>query len=792
MKSKLLIVLAALMLVTTADAQRAKIRLETVTYKMLTNVGTNSIATGMYVIPNGQYAYFVAENIGNTEPILTKTFTLELKPAGSAAVINQMADTIQGGGWFNFKSDVKGEYKVKLVITTASGTDDTTISVYSGSYVGVGGFEGTTAAYPQCMGCHGSMPAFQTIFSEWNSSLHAQGLKLLLSYDNGATHHFRANCIKCHATGPDLFIESANNGFNDLATQLGWVFTPVPSPAKWDSLKTGFPGLINHATIGCENCHGAGSEHAQAGDKKKIQITLNEGVCLQCHDRHNGGAEYNASMHSVAVWSSSFAQGTTSQTNDLQNCIRCHDAKGFINYTIGQTTNTTGMLATDHNVITCQTCHDPHKAELRTSPVAGDTLGNGFKYSVTGSDFGGEGKLCMSCHKARRDNVSYVATNVTSAHWGPHHNAQTDILLGQNAAEFDGPYAQSNHKYAVANSCVDCHMVPGIGSYPTPTPNSNTVGDHTFRLRNPANNFQYTVGCQSCHGPKTSFDDFVAAMDYDNDGTIEGVQHEVEGLIHWLIYWLPPAQVDSVSWQLIRDTPNNTNLKKAYWNLQLIEGDGSHGMHNTKYTISVLLKSIYMIGGDVPVELLSFTGALDNNVVNLKWETGSEVNNKGFNVERKVNGEWKSISFVNGKGTTTETTSYTYSDDLRNANINGTVVYRLKQVDLDGSYTYTKEIEFNLGQVPQEFALEQNFPNPFNPSTTIKFAVPVNRNVKLAVYDAMGNLVKVLVDEAKTAGKYEVTWNGENNSGSKVASGVYFYKVSAGTYTMTKKMVMMK
>lgn len=792
MKSKLLIVLAALMLVTTADAQRAKIRLETVTYKMLTNVGTNSIATGMYVIPNGQYAYFVAENIGNTEPILTKTFTLELKPAGSAAVINQMADTIQGGGWFNFKSDVKGEYKVKLVITTASGTDDTTISVYSGSYVGVGGFEGTTAAYPQCMGCHGSMPAFQTIFSEWNSSLHAQGLKLLLSYDNGATHHFRANCIKCHATGPDLFIESANNGFNDLATQLGWVFTPVPSPAKWDSLKTGFPGLINHATIGCENCHGAGSEHAQAGDKKKIQITLNEGVCLQCHDRHNGGAEYNASMHSVAVWSSSFAQGTTSQTNDLQNCIRCHDAKGFINYTIGQTTNTTGMLATDHNVITCQTCHDPHKAELRTSPVAGDTLGNGFKYSVTGSDFGGEGKLCMSCHKARRDNVSYVATNVTSAHWGPHHNAQTDILLGQNAAEFDGPYAQSNHKYAVANSCVDCHMVPGIGSYPTPTPNSNTVGDHTFRLRNPANNFQYTVGCQSCHGPKTSFDDFVAAMDYDNDGTIEGVQHEVEGLIHWLIYWLPPAQVDSVSWQLIRDTPNNTNLKKAYWNLQLIEGDGSHGMHNTKYTISVLLKSIYMIGGDVPVELLSFTGALDNNVVNLKWETGSEVNNKGFNVERKVNGEWKSISFVNGKGTTTETTSYTYSDDLRNANINGTVVYRLKQVDLDGSYTYTKEIEFNLGQVPQEFALEQNFPNPFNPSTTIKFAVPVNGNVKLAVYDAMGNLVKVLVDEAKTAGKYEVTWNGENNSGSKVASGVYFYKVSAGTYTMTKKMVMMK
>lgn len=790
MKSKLLI-LALLMGVcfTTVYAQpRAKIRLQKVTVKMLPNVGTNSVATGMYVIPKGTFTYMTAENIG-TDPVLTKTFTLELKPSGSTAAIVQMADTIQGGGWFNFRTDLKGEYKVKLTITTAGGTDDTIMSIFAGDFVGVGGFEGTTAAYPQCMSCHGSMPAFQAVFAKWQTSLHSRGLKELLSFDAGATHHFRADCIKCHTTGPDVYVANNNNGFDDLATQLGWVFTPGANPGKWDSLKTNFPALINHATIGCENCHGAGSEHAQAGDKKKIQISYDEGVCMQCHDRHSGGTQYNASMHSVAIWSSSFAQTASSQNNSLGNCIRCHDSKGFVNFTKGLTTNTTGMLQTDHEVISCQTCHDPHAGGRRVSPVAADTLGNAYNYSAGATNFGGEGKLCMSCHKSRRDNVTYVQTGVTSSHWGPHHNAQTDIFLGQNAAEYGTPYLSSNHKYAVADACVQCHMVEGPGSGNV---NRNTVGGHTFRLRNPLNNFEYTGGCQSCHGPKTSFQDFVAAMDYDGNGQIEGIQHEVEGLLHWLRYWLPPAGVDSISYTLINNTPDNLNIKKAYWNYQLIEGDGSLGMHNTKYTISVLLKSIAMIGGDVPVELVSFSGLENNGLVTLKWETGSEVNNSGFSVERKVNGVWSAIAFVDGNGTTTKPTEYTFTDDLRSAKITGKVVYRLKQVDFDGTSSYTKEVELTYGSSPVNFTLDQNFPNPFNPSTTIKFSIPQNSTVTLAIYDAMGNLVKTLTNEALAAGKHEVNWNGDNNSGTKVSSGIYFYKLTAGSFTLTRKMVMMK
>ncbi len=772
-------------------AQKAVLMTEGVTPHSLTTLGltTNSVSAGMKIIPNGTYCYLSPMNVAaDLSPVLTATYEFIAKPSGSVAAFESIASEPL---WKMFKADVKGEYQVKLTITTALGTDDTTMSLYSGSYVGVGGYEGVAAAYPNCMSCHASMPAFVAIFDKWKVSGHATIFKTEIT--TGAAY-YSTSCMKCHTTGYDHHLAAANNGFDDVAASLGWVWQGPPNPGKWDTLKTQKPGLVNHATIGCEMCHGAGSEHAAGGAAAKIQKSTDASVCAQCHDepwRHNKYSEFEHSGHAEAVYETSWGTRTL-PAHDMGQCMRCHDGRGYILYSKGLTTTSPiAPTLADHTTINCATCHDPHgntyTASLRQTPVTGDTLGNGYNYTAVG----GTGQTCMSCHKARRNGVVYQSTSISST-WGPHHSVQSDVFLGQNAvAVYDTlPYATSYHRNALANACVDCHMYPTAD---TGTVNRDKVGGHTWHLRNAENNYQHTKACESCHGPKTTFDDFVAAADYDADGNIESVQNEVKGLSRLVRLNLPPIGQDTIIWSMIKGNADSVKFKKAYWNYQLIEYDGSYGMHNAKFAISVLSKTVRSInGGFIPVELMSFAAKTSGSSVILNWETATETNNKGFAVERNINGTWNQIAFVNGKGTSTVQNSYTYTDNLVNVKANGSVSYRLKQVDLDGTTEYSKVVFVNINNMPREFSLDQNYPNPFNPSTSIKFTVPVSGNVKVAVYNAMGKLVKELVNADFEAGSHSINWNGDDNSGVKVASGIYFYKMDAGNRTFTKKMVLMK
>jgi streptogramin lyase len=201
-------------------------------------------------------------------------------------------------------------------------------------------------------------------------------------------------------------------------------------------------------------------------------------------------------------------------------------------------------------------------------------------------------------------------------------------------------------------------------------------------------------------------------------------------------------------------------------------------------------------GTVVPVELTSFTAKTNGNSVNLNWSTSTETNNSGFHIERSVisnevrNLFWENIGFVNGNGTTTETQSYSFADNNLNS---GKYVYRLKQIDFDGTFEYSNEVEVIIN-VPEKFELSQNYPNPFNPSTTIRYTIPnvtlsgvEGSRVQLKIYDVLGNEVATLVNEAQSSGNYEVTFNG-----SSLASGTYFYKLQAGSFVETKKMILMK
>ena len=236
---------------------------------------------------------------------------------------------------------------------------------------------------------------------------------------------------------------------------------------------------------------------------------------------------------------------------------------------------------------------------------------------------------------------------------------------------------------------------------------------------------------------------------------------------------------------------NDLTVKKAYWNYLLISYDGSNGMHNSKFAFDVLTKTEIALGAVVPVELVSFTAEVNKNGVTLAWETATETNNKGFEVERKISGNWAKIGFVEGKGTSTETTKYSFTDKPNNSNVS----YRLKQIDLNGTYTYSKEIAVTAS-VPEEFSLSQNYPNPFNPTTTIQFSLPYDSKVKIVVYSISGEQVRVLTDGEFAAGKHEAQFN--TNSVNGIASGVYLYSIHAvsndgkSNFTQTKKMVLLK
>lgn len=185
----------------------------------------------------------------------------------------------------------------------------------------------------------------------------------------------------------------------------------------------------------------------------------------------------------------------------------------------------------------------------------------------------------------------------------------------------------------------------------------------------------------------------------------------------------------------------------------------------------------------IPVELTAFTAVCDNGAVILQWTTATETNNKGFEIQRKVNDEFEVLSFVDGIGTTTSPQSYSYTDRSVSS---GLYSYRLKQVDYNGSFTYSNIIEVNV-TTPSQFELSQNYPNPFNPTTKINYAVPFDSKVTISVYSVTGELIAELVNDFVTAGAYSVDFDGRN-----LASGMYIYKMTAGNFTQTNKMMLMK
>lgn len=187
----------------------------------------------------------------------------------------------------------------------------------------------------------------------------------------------------------------------------------------------------------------------------------------------------------------------------------------------------------------------------------------------------------------------------------------------------------------------------------------------------------------------------------------------------------------------------------------------------------------------LPVELTSFTATLNNkNAVELNWNTATEVNNYGFEIERSKNkGTYENIGFVKGSGNSNSAKDYFFIDKQT---LSGKYFYRLKQIDNGGVFEYSKVVEVDFKQL-QTFELSQNYPNPFNPTTKISYSIPVDGRVRLQIYRITGELVESLVNEYQSAGIYTIDFNAAG-----LSSGIYFYKLIANNFLQVKKMSVLK
>jgi len=647
-----------------AELPEAEISVQSISPRDIELIGLpegSQTSSGLSVVGVGRMVYLLG---GGSDPdegeITSYSWALTAKPAGSAADISPVGQAA------TLLPDVVGQYTVELTVTDDQGEASEAVSevITAGTWVGM--------EKGLCAVCHADQAEV------WTETAHASLFQRGL--DGIASDHYGEGCISCHTVGYDASPTAVNDGFDDRATALGWTFPDTLLPGTWDALPEELKELSD---IQCETCHGPGSEHK--GDPSKIAVSLESGACAQCHDsgsHHIFPYQWGTSKHAVAV------------DEGRAGCVECHSGIGFAEYA------KTGVAATslEYAPISCAACHDPHSAENEHQLRKLDdvTLGNGEVVTE-----GGFGKLCMNCHKSRRNVEEYVQQY--ASHFGPHHGPQADMLAGTNAVEYGKEIRSTTHDVAVSDGCVGCHMAETPGAE---EPGQNLVGAHTFAMLWDADtpddyedDVENVEVCANCHGEMESFDKR-ASMDFDGDWTVEGVQTEVHGLLERLALKLPPIGEPEVE---VTEEYTPAQLRAAY-NYLFVEEDGSYGIHNTKYAVGILGLALRDLG------------------------------------------------------------------DI------------ITSVELDASAQST----------PEAYALAQNFPNPFNAETTIRYSVPEAGQVVLEVCNSLGQRVRTLVDGSQNTGAYIVRWDGQDDRGNALSSGIYFYRLMTDTFSSTKRMALLR
>jgi hypothetical protein len=197
------------------------------------------------------------------------------------------------------------------------------------------------------------------------------------------------------------------------------------------------------------------------------------------------------------------------------------------------------------------------------------------------------------------------------------------------------------------------------------------------------------------------------------------------------------------------------------------------------------LGEVVLTNPPLPVELVAFNAIARGEIVDLSWVTATETENLGFDIERSPVDHplWSSVAFVPGNGTSSVPRQYSYVDHPPK----GKFSYRLKQIDRNGAFHYSKEVTVNAESIIPANLILGNYPNPFNPATTLHFSLPAAGQVRLTVYDALGAEVTTIIDGQMEAGTHEVRWNAE-----KFPGGTYFYVIHVNNSYAVQRMMLLR
>src|SRR3990170_3919242 len=328
-----------------------------------------------------------------------------------------------------------------------------------------------------------------------------------------------------------------------------------------------------------------------------------------------------------------------------------------------------------------------------------------------------------------------------------------------------------SQKYPGGEIRDQLHNVGGIGltawldgSQETPNPvSTNAKGTGWAVLKDTAKSIEHNI---TIAGLSSNF----TAAHFHNE--IAGVGG---GVVHPITF---SDSSSSGTWTGFAQNIISELLKnRLYFNVHTVNNPGGEIRGQINFS--------NIVSGNIPVELISFSASVKDNSITLSWTTATEINNRGFEIQRRnENNTWLIIGFIHGKGTTTEVQSYSFIDENLTS---GKYSYRFKQVDFDGRFEYSNIVNVKIGS-PLSFELSQNYPNPFNPTTTINFTLPEKTNVSLKVYNILGSQVAQVLNEVKDAGSYSVNFKAQG-----LSSGIYIYKISTGSgKEISRKMTLLK
>lgn len=512
-------------------------------------------------------------DLGNQLPV---TVTTDIANVESGKPVVVTAESAPGGSPLSYAWSASGGRFSDPTAASTTWTAPEEAGVFTLNCVvsddvgaGIGGADVTVTLYTPmdtpfyrgaevCAGCHAQEGApGGDQYNPWSESQHAEAIDALARIGQDENDY----CLGCHTVGTNgLYADPMldNGGYDDTA-------------------------VVRLQNVQCENCHGPASDHPSP-DFGSVGVALEAEVCGDCHNgpHHPTFEEWQLSGHSMPVEFAAARADCAGCHNGLEGPRYLDDPEGYT------------PLPDDPTEIvahTCATCHDPHgndnPGNLRDASV-NDVPLPGSIYQPAG----GAGKLCMSCHNGRRsgEDVDDQVANGASR-FGPHHSVQGDMLSAVNAYEDvapEFPFSSSLH-INVEDACVTCHTSPNDGDP------ENGIPEFT------GHTFEPTVeACQPCHGDIGDFDDILAKSDFDGNGTIDGVQTEIQGLLDILEQTIIDAsQTPEAMMALEEDFEGNLGdpmittpeQRAAGYNWTFVAYDGSTGVHNAVYSIQLLQQS---------------------------------------------------------------------------------------------------------------------------------------------------------------------------------------------------------